>query len=104
MVYEHTVSPFTLDGASYSDNFQQLAASAVSMAAADNGLHLFVLENALDDIFRYTVIDTSQLTVEIASDTSNPDPIGARASFTVQFSNPVTEFDLGDITVSSVAS
>ena len=54
----------------------------------------------------YSVIfNTGQLiTVQITSDTDNPDPIGARASFNVEFSNPVTEFDLGDITVSSIAS
>ena len=73
-----------------------------SMAVADNGLHLFVLDNTMDDIFRYSVA-TSSFTTEIDSNPPGATAADGIASFNVEFGRSVTGFELSDITISSVA-
>ncbi len=73
-----------------------------SMAVADNGLHLFVLDDTMDDIFRYSVVSGS-FTTEIDSNPPGATAADGIASFNVEFGRSVTGFDLSDITISSVA-
>ncbi len=97
VLYEYTVAPSSI---SYSGSSQTLPITDTnSIAVADNGLHLFVLENVLKDIFRYSVFDP--FTTEIDSNPPGATAADGIASFNVEFGDPVTDFELDDITVLS---
>ena len=97
-LHEYAVNPSSISYSGISQTIPTVGPS--SMVVADNGLHLFVLDNTVDDIFRYSVVSGS-FTTEIDSNPPGATTADGIASFNVEFGNPVTGFDLDDINVAS---